>query len=52
MALTFELRGPTGLHAGCSLVTFSINSGPKLAIAVHRVSASGQDAADTIRTCL
>jgi len=33
MALTFELSEPTALAAGCSLVDFSINSGPKLASA-------------------
>jgi len=39
MALTFELSEPTALAAGCSLVNFSINSGPKLALTVHKVSA-------------
>ena len=39
MALTLELSEPTALAAGCSLVDFSINSGPKLALTVHKVSA-------------
>ena len=50
MALTFELSEPTALAAGCSLVelseaagcilvNFSINSGPKLTLTVHKVSA-------------
>ena len=42
MALTFELSEPTALAAGCSLVDSSINSGPKLALTVHKVSAIGQ----------
>ena len=41
MALTFELSEPTALAAGCSLVDSSINSGPKLALTVHKVSAIG-----------
>jgi len=41
---TFKLSEPTALAAGCSLVDFSINSGPKLALTVHKVSAIGQDA--------
>jgi len=40
MALTFELSEPTALAAGISLVNFSINSGPKLAVTVHKVSAA------------
>ena len=39
MVLTFEMSEPTALAAGCSLVDFSINSGPKLALTVHKVSA-------------
>ena len=39
MALTFELSEPTAIAAGCNLVDFSINSGPKLALTVHKVSA-------------
>ena len=41
MALTFELSEPTALAAGCSLVDSSINSGPKLALTVHKASAVG-----------
>jgi len=44
MALTFELSEPTTLAAGYGLVNFSINSGPKLAITVHRSSATKVDA--------
>jgi len=49
MALTFELSEPSALALGCSLVDFSINSGPKLALTVHKVGAIWQDATDT--TC-
>ena len=38
MALTFELSEPPALAAGCSLVNASINSGPKLALSVHKMS--------------
>jgi len=47
MALTFELSEPTALAAGSSLVNVCINSGPKLVLTVHEVSAIWQDAADT-----
>ena len=39
MVLTLKLNEPTALAAGCTLVYFSINSGPKLALTVHKVSA-------------
>jgi len=39
MALTLEVGEPTALAAGCSLVNFSVKSGPKLALSVHKVSA-------------
>jgi len=39
MVLTIEVSEPTALAAGCSLVDFLINSGPKLALTVHKVSA-------------
>jgi len=48
MALTFELSEPTALAAGCSLVNFCINSCPKLALTVHKVSANWQNATDTL----
>jgi len=40
MALTFEFCKPRALAAGCTLVNFSINAGPKLALTVHEVSAT------------
>jgi len=36
MVLTFELSEPAALAAGCGLVDFSIYSGPKLALTVHK----------------
>jgi len=39
MALSFEFCEPRAIAAGVSLVTFLINSGPKLAIAVIKVTA-------------
>jgi len=39
MALNFELSEPTTRTTGCGLVNFSSKSGPKLALAVHKVSA-------------
>jgi len=45
MALTFELSESTALAAGCRLVNLAINSGPKLKITVHKVSAICQEAA-------
>jgi len=44
LLMTFKSSAPTALAAGCSLDDFSINSGPKLALTVHKVSANGQDA--------
>ena len=41
MALTFDFCEPMALAAGVSLATFSINSGPKLALTVHKLSAIG-----------
>ena len=41
MALAFEICEPTALAEGGSLVDPSINSGPKLALTVHKVSAIG-----------
>ena len=39
--VNLEESEPTALAAGCSLVNFFINSGPKLAFTVHKVSAIG-----------
>ena len=42
MALTFELSEPQALAVGFHLYNLSINSGPKLALTVHKVSVTAR----------
>ncbi len=45
-----KLYEPTALAAGCSFANYHNNSGPKLALTIHKVSAIWHKAKDFLRS--